>query len=48
MTELRFNISKCNWLHLGKPHGFGEYIIDSTVITSCNVVRDSLGIQIDI
>ena len=28
--QLKFNISKCNWLHLGKPHGFGEYVIDGT------------------
>ena len=43
--QLKFNISKCNWLHLGKPHGFGEYEIDGTAITSCDVVRD-LGIMI--
>jgi len=23
--QLKFNISKCNWLHLGQPHRFGEY-----------------------
>ena len=44
--QLKFNIGKCNWLHLGKPHGFGEYVIDDTTITSCDVVRD-LGIMID-
>ena len=41
--QLKFNISKCNWLHLGK---LGEYVIDDTTITSCDVVRD-LGIMID-
>ncbi|XP_065902561.1 uncharacterized protein [Dysidea avara] len=30
----------------GKPHGFGENVIDGTTITSCDVVRD-LGIMID-
>ena len=44
--QLKFNVSKCNWLHLGRQHGFGEYTIGGTVIASCNVVRD-LGIQID-
>ncbi|XP_065883935.1 uncharacterized protein [Dysidea avara] len=44
--QLKFNISKCNWLHLGKPHGFGECVIDGTTITSCDVVKD-LGIMID-
>jgi len=42
--QLKFNVSKCNWLHLGRQHGFGEYTIGGTVIASCNVVRD-LGIQ---
>ena len=44
--QLKCNVSKCNWLHLGRQHGFGEYTIGGTVITSCNVVRD-LEIQID-
>jgi len=44
--QLKFNISKCNWLHLGQPHRFGEYTINGTTITSCNVVKD-LGVQID-
>lgn len=44
--QLKFNISKCNLLHLGHPHGLGDYTIDGTVITPCNVVRD-LGILID-
>ena len=44
--QLKFNISKCNWLQLGKPHRFGEYVIDGTTITSCDVVRD-LGIMIE-
>ena len=39
-------VRKCNWLHLGRQHGFGEYTNRGTVIASCNVVRD-LGIQID-
>ena len=30
--QLKFNSSKCNWLHLGKPHGFGEYVIGGTTI----------------
>ena len=44
--QLKFNISKCNWLHLGQPHRFGEYTIDGTTITFCNVVKD-LGVQLD-
>jgi len=44
--QLKFNVSKCNWLHLGRQHGFGEYTIGDIAITSCNVVRD-LGIQVD-
>ena len=44
--QLKFNISKCNWLHLEQPHRFGEYTIYGTTITSCNVVKD-LGVQID-
>jgi len=44
--QLKFNVSKCNWLHLGRQHGFEEYTVGGIVIASCNVVRD-LGIQID-
>jgi len=40
--QLKFNASKCNWLHLGQ-HGFGEYTIGGTVIASCNIVK-KLGI----
>jgi len=43
--QLKFNISKCYLLHLGKPHEFGEYTIDCTVINGCDVVKD-LGVQI--
>ena len=43
---MKFNSSRCNWLHLGQPHRFGEYMIDGTTITSCNVVK-GLGVQID-
>ena len=39
-------IIKCNWIHLGPLHGFGEDLIDSTAITSCKIARD-LGILID-
>ena len=42
----KFKISKCNWLHLGQPHGYGEYVIDGTVIEPYSVIRD-LGILID-
>jgi len=31
---------------LGKPHEFGEYTIDGTVINACDAVKD-LGVQID-
>ena len=44
--QLKFNISKCYLLHLGKPHEFGKYMIDGTVIKACDVVKD-LGVQID-
>jgi len=37
--QLKFNASKCNWLHLGRQHGFGEYTIGGIAITSCDVVR---------
>ena len=30
--QLKFNVSKCNWLHLGRQHGFGEYTIGGTVL----------------
>ena len=33
-------------LHLGKPHEFGEYTIDSNLIKACDLVKD-LGVQID-
>jgi len=44
--KLKFNISKCYLLHLGKPRGFGEYTIDGSVIKACDVVKD-LGVLID-
>jgi len=31
--QLKFNISKCYLLHLGKPHGYGEYNIQGIAIT---------------
>jgi len=34
--QLRFNVSKCNWLCLGQQHGFGEYTIGGNVIASCS------------
>jgi len=43
--ELKFNVSKCYLLHLGKPREFGEYMIDGTVINACDV--KDLGVQID-
>lgn len=46
LWQLKFNISKCNVLHLGRPHGFGEYLIDGTTISSNKVVKD-LGVFID-
>ena len=35
--QLKFNVSKYNWLQLGRQHGFSEYTIGGTVIASCNV-----------
>jgi len=43
--QLKFNIINC-MLHLGKPHEFGEYMIDGAFIRCCNGVRD-LGVHID-
>ena len=39
----QYYMSKCNLLHLGQPHGYGEYLIDGTAILSNNVVK-GLGI----
>ena len=39
-------VSKCNLLHLGPPHTFGEYTIDGSVMISNDAVRD-LGVLID-
>jgi len=44
--QLKFNISKCYLLHLGKPHGYDEYNIQGTTITSTDTIKD-LGIIID-
>ena len=44
--QLKFNISKCYILHLGKPHGYGEYNIQGTNITSTDKIKD-LGVIID-
>jgi len=46
LWQLKFNIGKCNLLHLGQPHEYGEYLIDGTIISPNNVVKD-LGILID-
>jgi len=46
LWQLKFNIGKCNLLHLGRPHEYGEYLIDGTIISPKNVVKD-LGILID-
>ena len=43
---LKFNISKCNWLHLGPPNGYSEYLINGTTIASCKIISD-LGLLID-
>jgi len=40
LWQLKFNIGKCNLLHLGWPHECGEYFIDGTVISPNNVVKD--------
>ena len=32
LWQLSFNVSKCNLLHLGPPHAFGEYTIDGSVM----------------
>jgi len=43
---LRFNVSKCYVLHLGPPHGYGEYNMQGTKISSSDTIKD-LGIHID-
>jgi len=44
--QLKFNISKCYILHLGKPHRYGDYNIQGTNITSTDKIKD-LGVIID-
>jgi len=44
--QLNFDISKCYILHLGKLHGYGEYNIQGTNITSTDKIKD-LGVIID-
>ena len=44
--QLKFNISKCYVLHLGPSHSYGDYYLDSNVITACDTVRD-LGVTVD-
>ena len=39
LWQLKFNISICNLLHLGQPHGYDEYLIDGTIISSNNVAK---------
>ena len=46
--QLKFNISKCYLLHLGKPHEFGKYTIDGTVIKACDVVNRDQSIMPEI
>ena len=44
--QLRFNVSKCNLLHLVPLHSYGEYNINGIVISSSNLVKD-LGVLIN-
>ena len=44
--QLRFNVFKCYVLHLGPPHGCGEYSMQGTIISSNDTIKD-LGIHID-
>ena len=44
--QLRFNVSKCNLLHLGPLHSYEEYNINGVVISPSNLVKD-LGVLID-
>ena len=44
--QLRFIISKCYLLHLGPPHGYSEYNIQGTQISSSDTIKD-LGVLID-
>ena len=46
LWQLTFNVNKCNLLHLGPPHTFGEYTIDGSVMISSDTVRD-LGVPIE-
>ena len=43
--NLRFNMSKCNLLHLGPLHSYKEYHINGVVVSSSNLVQD-LGVLI--
>ena len=46
--QLKFNISKCYQLHLGRSHGYGEYNIQGTPIASTDTVKDlGPGVLID-
>ena len=44
--QLRFNVSKCNLLHLGPLYSYGEYNINGVVVSPSNLVKD-LGVLID-
>ena len=44
--QLKFNISKCYLLHLGKSHRYGEYNIQGIAIISTDTIKD-LGVIID-
>ena len=43
---LRFNISKCYTLHLGRTHCCGDYYMNANVTTSTESIKD-LGITVD-
>jgi len=46
LWQLKFYIGKCNLLQLSQPHEYGQYLIDGTIISPNNLVKD-LGILID-
>ena len=43
---MRFNVSKCHLLHLGKPHQYGQYNIQGNLISPSDSVKD-FGVLID-
>ena len=46
LWQLNFNVCKCNLLHFGPPHNYGNYHIDGSVTLPSDSVKD-LGILID-